>query len=88
MGPAGRERSGTPRRSGRDGRDGERAIRACGAGLQGAYGRDALPNWPRPAQDTRRPDLKPSLDRFRFWWVGEDEPTDVGVPLALASDDA
>ncbi|KOG61731.1 hypothetical protein ADK76_13585 [Streptomyces griseoflavus] len=27
--------------------------------------------------------VKPSMDRFRFWWVGDPEPTDIGVPLSL-----
>lgn len=32
--------------------------------------------------------VKPSLDRFRFWWVDEDEPTDIGAPRTLPSGDA
>jgi DNA invertase Pin-like site-specific DNA recombinase len=32
--------------------------------------------------------VKPSVDRFRFWWVGDPEPTDIGVPLTLAEESA
>ncbi|WP_406190865.1 recombinase family protein [Streptomyces griseus] len=27
--------------------------------------------------------VKPSLDRFKFWWVGEEEPTGIGAALTL-----
>jgi len=30
--------------------------------------------------------VKPSVDRFRFWWAGEPEPTDVGLPLLCVPD--
>lgn len=31
--------------------------------------------------------VKPSVDRFRFWWVGDPEPTTIGVPLTLTEAD-
>ena len=30
--------------------------------------------------------VKPTLDRFRFWWVGEEEPKDIGVPMTITED--
>ncbi|MFH8344649.1 recombinase family protein [Streptomyces sp. NPDC018045] len=30
--------------------------------------------------------VRPSVDRFRFWWVGDPEPTDIGVSMVLADD--
>ncbi|MFC0847110.1 recombinase family protein [Streptomyces noboritoensis] len=30
--------------------------------------------------------VKPSIDRFRFWWVGDTEPTDIGVSLTLSDE--
>ncbi|MCX4859094.1 recombinase family protein [Streptomyces canus] len=31
--------------------------------------------------------VKPSVDRFRFWWVGDPEPKNFGVPLTLTEAD-
>ncbi len=28
--------------------------------------------------------VKPSMDRFRFWWVGDPTPADIGVPMTLS----
>ncbi|MFI2431868.1 recombinase family protein [Streptomyces sp. NPDC018693] len=30
--------------------------------------------------------VRPTLDRFRFWWVGEEEPKGIGASLTLADD--
>ncbi|MFK0293604.1 recombinase family protein [Streptomyces sp. NPDC090442] len=30
--------------------------------------------------------VRPSMDRFRFWWVGDPEPTDIGVPMTLTEE--
>ncbi|MEU2389097.1 recombinase family protein [Streptomyces sp. NPDC007369] len=32
--------------------------------------------------------VRPSIDRFRFWWVGEEKPEGIGVPLSIAGETA
>lgn len=36
----------------------------------------------------RKTGVRPTIDRFRFWWVGEDEPEGIGAPLTLQPGDA
>jgi DNA invertase Pin-like site-specific DNA recombinase len=30
--------------------------------------------------------VRPNIDRFRFWWVGEDEPQDIGASLSITGE--
>ena len=30
--------------------------------------------------------VRPTLDRFRFWWAGEEEPEGIGVPMTITTE--